>query len=63
MSDNGLKKNNGLTLLDLINHANNLGIASEDIYLLTSDGNPIIEIDSDTYPDLWFLGDDDIQGE
>lgn len=52
-----LKGQNGLTLSDLVNHANALGLDVAEIYLISSDGSPIVEVDSESYSKLWFLGD------
>ena len=55
-----MKKDNGLTLQDLVNQAETNQMDFSKIYLLTSDGQPITEIDfSDEVPDLWFLGDEE----
>lgn len=54
-----MRNENGLTLADLIAIYQSGDLLPEQIFLLTADGQPIIELDipSDT-PDLWFLGDD-----
>ena len=54
-----MNKENGLTLADLLQHAELSNLDPSTIYLLAADGNPIVSVD-DEMPDLWFLGDEDI---
>lgn len=53
-------KENGLTLQDLINLADEVKMNYNEIYLLSADSYALTEIDfSDECPELWFLGDND----
>lgn len=55
-----MKNENGVTLQDLIDNANKLELDPVNIYLITADGNPIVEVDDESMPDLWFLGDAEV---
>lgn len=54
-----MRNENGMTLLDLLVLAESKSIDPSKIFLLTSDYQPITEVDfSDDFLNLWFLGDE-----
>ena len=55
-----IRNDNGLTLQQIVEFADQYAINPEKVYLLQADGNPItVATFDEDVPELWYLGDDE----